>query len=56
MIQLARLLISNGKFVDSETQDVAQSIKFARESREWLHEQKIDDILEYIDSVGKYWS
>ena len=56
MIQLAKLLISNGKLVNSETQDVAQSIKFARESREWLHEQKIDDILEYIDSVGKYWS
>ena len=56
MIQLAKLLISNGKLVNSETQDIEQNVKFATESREWLHKQKIDDILEYVDLVGKYWS
>ncbi len=56
VIQLAKLLISNGKLVNSETQDIEQNVKFATESREWLHKQKIDDILEYVDLVGKYWS
>ena len=53
---MTRLLISNGKVADSETDSISESIECIKTSRNWLHEQKIDDILEYVDAVGKKWS
>ena len=44
MIQLAKLLISKGEFVNSETTTIEESVKAIQNSREWLHSQKIDDI------------
>ena len=53
---MTKLLISNGELVNSETNSIKESIEFVKTSREWLHKQKIDDILEYVDVVGKNWS
>ena len=53
---MTKLLISNGELVNSETDSIGESIKLIKTSRKWLHEQKIDDILEYVDVVGKRWS
>jgi len=55
-ILLTKLLISNGELENSEISSVEESIKSIKTSREWLHKQKIDDILDYVDSVGKKWS
>ena len=55
-ILLTKLLISNGELVNSETDSIKESIEFIKTSRKWLHNQKIDDILEYVDVVGKKWS
>ena len=55
-ILLTKLLISNGELVNSETGSIGESIELIKTSRKWLHEQKIDDILEYVDVVGKRWS
>jgi len=54
--QLAKLLISKGKFVNSEATIIEESVKSIQNSREWLHSQKIDDILDYVDMIGKHWS
>ena len=56
MIQLTKLLISKGEFVNSEVTTIEESVKAIQNSREWLHSQKIDDILEYVEIVGKHWS
>ena len=53
---MTKLLISNGKFVDSDTDSISESIEVIKTNRNWLHDQKIDDILEYVDAVGKKWS
>ena len=53
---MTKLLISNGELVNSETDSIEESIELIKTSRKWLHEQKIDDILEYVDVVGKRWS
>ncbi len=53
---MTKLLISNGELVNSETDSIKESIEFIKTSRKWLHNQKIDDILEYVDVVGKKWS
>ena len=53
---MTKLLISNGELVNSETGSIGESIELIKTSRKWLHEQKIDDILEYVDVVGKRWS
>ena len=55
-ILLTKLLISNGELVNSEITSVEESIKSIKTSREWLHLQKIDDVLDYVDMVGKQWS
>ena len=56
MIQLTKLLISKGEFVNSEVTTIEESVKVIKNSREWLHSQKIDDILEYVEMIGKHWS
>ncbi len=56
MIQLTKLLISKGEFVNSEITTIEESVKTIQNSREWLHSQKIDDILEYVEMIGKHWS
>ena len=56
MIQLTKLLISKGEFVNSEVTTIEESVKVIQNSREWLHSQKIDDILEYVEMIGKHWS
>ena len=56
MIQLTKLLISKGEFVNSEVTTIEESVKAIQNSREWLHSQKIDDILEYVEMIGKHWS
>ena len=53
---MTKLLISNGELVNSEITSVEESIKSIKTSREWLHLQKIDDVLDYVDMVGKQWS
>ena len=53
---MTKLLISKGELVNSEITSVEESIESVKTSREWLHLQKIDDILDYIDMVGKQWS
>ena len=53
---MTKLLISNGELVNSEITSVEESIISIKTSREWLHTQKIDDILDYVDNVGKNWS
>ena len=50
---MTKLLISKGELVNSEITSVEESIESIKTSREWLHLQKIDDILDYIDMVGK---
>ena len=56
MIQLTKLLISKGEFVNSDVTTIEESVKVIQNSREWLHSQKIDDILEYVEMIGKHWS
>jgi len=56
VIQLAKLLISDGKLINSESNSIENSVECAKKCREWLHEQKIDDILEFVDLVGQHWS
>ena len=51
MIQLTKLLISKGEFVNSEVTTIEESVKAIQNSREWLHSQKIDDILEYVEMI-----
>ena len=53
---MSKLLISNGKLVNSEITSIEESIKSIKTSREWLHLQKIDDVLDYVDMIGKQWS
>ena len=53
---MTKLLISKGELVNSEITSVEESIELIKTSKEWLHLQKIDDILDYIDMVGKQWS
>ena len=55
MIQLARILFSNGNIVDEETESVQRSIDNVNNQRKWLHEQKTDKLLEFFEKLGHYW-
>ena len=56
MIQLAKILFSDGKIVQREADSVEECIKKVKDQREWIHEQNVDDLLEFFEKVGNYWA
>ena len=55
-IQLTKILLSEGKLLSQETESIQKIIDNVSKQRQWLHSQNIDDLLEFIDKLGKYWA
>ena len=56
MIQLAKILFSDGKVSQKEVDSIEECISKVNSQREWIHEQKVDDLLEFFEEVGKFWA
>jgi hypothetical protein len=56
VIQLAKILFSEGKVSQKEVNSVEECINRINNQREWIHEQNVDDLLEFFEEVGKFWA
>lgn len=48
-------IISNGVIYEKFEEDLESQILDLKSKQEWLHSQKIDDLLDFFDLLGKYW-
>ena len=48
-------ILSDGILHESSSNDLESLIVNLKSKQEWLHSQKIDDLLDYFDSLGNYW-
>jgi hypothetical protein len=55
VIQLTKIIISGGKTINSNSDSVENSIQQVNQLREWLHAQKVDDLLDFFNELGNYW-
>ena len=55
-IQLTKILLSEGKLLDKETESIQNIIDNVNNQRQWIHSQNVDDLLEFFDKLGKYWA
>ena len=49
-------IISNGVLKENDEENLESIIENLKTKTEWLHAQKIDELLDYFDAVGKLWS
>ena len=50
-----RNILSNGISYEKDEDNLETSIINLKSKKEWLHSQKIDDLLDYFDALGQYW-
>lgn len=55
MIQLIKILLSNGERLEQDAESIQKVIDNVNSQRRWLHSQHSDDLLEFFDKLGKYW-
>ena len=48
-------ILSDGILHESSSDDLESLIVNLKYKQGWLHSQKIDDLLDYFDSLGNYW-
>jgi hypothetical protein len=48
-------ILSKGELIENNESDISDIITSLREQQKWLHEVRIDDIIEYFDEVSKFW-
>jgi len=53
---LTKILLSDGKLLDKETKSIQNIIDNVNNQRQWIHSQNIDDLLEFFDKLGRYWT
>ena len=53
---MTKILLSKGKLLDKETESIQNSIDNVNNQRQWIHSQNIDDLLEFFDKLGRYWT
>lgn len=53
---MAKILIFDGKKVNVETKLIEDHVKKIQNSRAWLHSKNVDDLIEYFDKLGKFWT
>ena len=53
---MTKILLSEGKISDKETESIQNSIDNVNNQRQWIHSQNIDDLLEFFDKLGRYWA
>ena len=53
---MAKILLSECKVTDQETESIQKIIDNVNKQRQWLHSQQIDDLLEFFDKLGRYWA
>ena len=53
---MTKILLSDGKLLDKETKSVQNIIDNVNNQRQWIHSQNIDDLLEFFDKLGRYWT
>jgi len=53
---LTKILLSEGKLLEKETESIQKIIDNVNNQRQWLHEQNVDDLLEFFDKLGKHWA
>ena len=55
-IQLTKILLSEGRISDKETESVQNIIDNVNKQRQWIHSVNIDDLLEFFEKLGRYWA
>ena len=55
MIQLTKILISGGEVINKDFDTIKNSLLKVNQSREWIHSQKVDDLLDFFNELGNYW-
>lgn len=53
---MAKILFSECKVMNQETESVQKIIDNITKQRQWLHSQQIDDLLEFFDKLGHFWA
>lgn len=53
---MAKILFSECKVMNQETESVQKIIDNITKQRRWLHSQQIDDLLEFFDKLGHFWA
>ena len=53
---MTKILLSEGKLLDKETESIQDIIDNVNNQRQWIHSQNIDDLLEFFDKLGRYWA
>ena len=48
-------ILSDGILHENSNKDLKSVIENLKSKNEWLHSQKIDDLLDYFDALGNYW-
>ena len=48
-------ILSDGTIHENLEEDLESLIINLKSKKEWLHSQKVDDLLDYFDSLGNYW-
>ena len=48
-------IISEGRLTESDEENLDSIIKKLRLQQDWLHNQNIEDLLDYFDSLGNHW-
>ena len=48
-------IISNGILHEKSEENLESLIVNLKSKKEWLHSQKIDELLDYFDALGNYW-
>ena len=53
---MTKILLSEGKISDKETESVQNIIDNVNKQRQWIHSLNIDDLLEFFEKLGRYWA
>ena len=53
---MTKILLSEGRISDKETESVQNIIDNVNKQRQWIHSVNIDDLLEFFEKLGRYWA
>ena len=53
---MTKILLSEGRISDKETESVQNIIDNVNKQRQWIHSLNIDDLLEFFEKLGRYWA
>lgn len=53
---MAKILLSEGEVKEKELNSISSVVAKLQTPRSWLHEQKVDDLLDFLQNLGEHWN